>query len=175
MNVPHPRRVIAVLLLIAFAPSLAQACSSSAGGACKCGTGCTCCSNHNDKVGLAAAVTPVTSAVDPSSDVTIQIKDFTYVPREVTVYLGTTITWVNVDPVAHDAVSSYGLFNSFYLAEGGRFSFTFDTGTDGQWDYYCSLHGGMDGLITVLVPEPALAGPAAALVLLARRRRFMPP
>jgi plastocyanin len=60
--------------------------------------------------------------------------------------VGTTVTWTNNDPSQHTATST-GNFDSGVLAQGGTFSFTFDTA--GTYDYICSLHPNMTGQIVV--------------------------
>lgn len=107
-----------------------------------------------------------------SDEVIVQMVNFTFEPALLTVYTGTTVTWVNLDDFVHDTVDLYGLWDSGYMGLEGSFSFIFDEGTDGIYDYVCTLHGGMTGSITVLVPEPTgTVACAGALMLAGMRRR----
>ena len=70
-----------------------------------------------------------------------------------TVKAGTTITFINDDNEhAHNVVSGTRNaptqeFYSGLLQPGQRWSYTFTT--PGVYPYFCSLHPGMDGAITV--------------------------
>ncbi len=80
--------------------------------------------------------------------VRVAMKDFAFVPENVTVKAGQTITWVNEDTAQHDAVSAGGdgpkseLFN-----QGGSYSWKAEKA--GTIPYVCTVHPGMDGTITV--------------------------
>jgi plastocyanin len=77
----------------------------------------------------------------------ISIDNFSFTPREVTVTLGTTITWANHDDVPHTVVSTDQKFRSKALDTDDQFSFTFtDAGT---YSYFCSVHPMMTGKIIV--------------------------
>ncbi|MCA1666498.1 MAG: hypothetical protein LC793_03685 [Thermomicrobia bacterium] len=70
-----------------------------------------------------------------------------------TIAAGTTITFINDDnDHAHNIVSGTRAapttaFSSGLLQPGQRWSYTFTT--PGVYPYFCSLHPGMDGTITV--------------------------
>ena len=81
-----------------------------------------------------------------------------YSPREITVTVGTTISWVNNDAIAHTVTSGFsdgtvgeadGLFDSGFMNEGDVFTYTFDE--VGEFPYYCIPHPWMTG--TVIVTE----------------------
>ena len=75
---------------------------------------------------------------------------------EVTVPVGTTITWVNWDGEFHDVIErSAFLFESPLVNTGEMFQLTFDT--EGVYQYVCDLHGNMEGTIYVTAP---VASPA---------------
>jgi plastocyanin len=88
-----------------------------------------------------------------SGKVTITIQDYEFHPDHLKVKAGTTIAWINRDPVFHTIVSDTGLFQSTMLAVGQMYSHTFDT--PGTYPYYCEKDGGpggegMSGVITVV-------------------------
>jgi plastocyanin len=79
--------------------------------------------------------------------VVISVDNFTFSPGEVRVKSGTRVTWVNNDDVPHTIASSGKLFMSPPLDTGERFSFRSDA--DGRYEYFCTLHLQMTGIIVV--------------------------
>ncbi len=75
-----------------------------------------------------------------------------YLPYELSVAVGTTVTWSNDDLAAHTVTSGNfpehdGLFDSSVFMSGDTFEFTFsDAGT---FDYYCFVHPWMAGIVNV--------------------------
>ena len=75
-----------------------------------------------------------------------------YLPYELSVAVGTTVTWSNDDLAAHTVTSGNfpeddGLFDSSVFMSGDTFEFTFsDVGT---FDYYCFVHPWMAGIVNV--------------------------
>ena len=70
-----------------------------------------------------------------------------YDPYELTVKVGTTVTWVNDDETSHTATAIDGSFDSGYLEKGESWSYTFDTA--GEYDYLCTPHPWMKGRVIV--------------------------
>ena len=77
-----------------------------------------------------------------------------YVPPEITVSSGTTITWTNDDYTIHTVTEgtpggagATPAFDSSIIAPGATWENTFDTA--GDFDYYCTLHPFMTGKVTV--------------------------
>jgi plastocyanin len=78
-----------------------------------------------------------------------------YVPSEVTIAVGGTVTWTNDDTAAHtvtsgnpaDAESVGTLFDSSIIMAGGTFENTFDEA--GEYDYFCIVHPWMTGKVNV--------------------------
>ncbi|MCL5019638.1 MAG: plastocyanin/azurin family copper-binding protein [Patescibacteria group bacterium] len=73
-------------------------------------------------------------------------------PSNLTVTPGTTVMWTNKDSYAHDIASGTpdnpdGLFSKDNLAKGASFNYTFNN--EGTYKYYCKLHSGMNGTVTV--------------------------
>jgi plastocyanin len=76
---------------------------------------------------------------------TVTIRDLAYTPETLTVKAGATVTWVFKDgAIAHD-VKGDG-FRSKVMAEG-TFSYRFTQ--PGTYDYLCTLHPNMTGVIEV--------------------------
>jgi len=87
-------------------------------------------------------------AADPSVPPTeIQIKDFMFAPKELTVKVGSTVTWSNKDDEPHSVVSDAALFRSGALDTNESFKFRFDK--PGVYHFTCSIHPRMVGTITV--------------------------
>ncbi len=78
-----------------------------------------------------------------------------YVPANIAIPAGTTIAWFNDDPNQPHTVTS-GLpnsnnsgteFDSGVMSVGAFFQHTFDDA--GEFDYYCTIHPGMMGRVSV--------------------------
>jgi plastocyanin len=86
-----------------------------------------------------------------AEEVTINIVDFFFDPAEVTVQVGTTVTWVNVGPTDHTTtafVDGDKYWDSAIMHEGDTFSFTFKE--PGSFDYLCGLHPSMKAHLEVV-------------------------
>ena len=81
-----------------------------------------------------------------AEDTMVTIDNFTFAPAQLTVKVGTTVTWKNRDDIPHLVVSA-GKFRSKALDTDDSYSFTF-TAT-GDYQYFCSLHPHMTGTIKV--------------------------
>jgi plastocyanin len=71
----------------------------------------------------------------------------TFIPSEITVAPGTTVTWVNNEAMPHTVVDSNKGFRSKALVKDASFSFTFATA--GDYNYLCSIHPNMKGKVIV--------------------------
>ena len=76
----------------------------------------------------------------------VMIDNFTFEPAQLTVKVGTTVTWKNRDDIPHTVVSA-GKFRSKALDTDDGYSFTFTSA--GDYAYFCSLHPHMTGTIKV--------------------------
>ena len=71
-----------------------------------------------------------------------------FVPANLTVKVGRTVTWVNKDTVTHTVTSEGStLFDSGFMPTGATFQFTFTT--PGTVPYFCTIHPFMKGTIVV--------------------------
>lgn len=91
----------------------------------------------------------------PLSDVVpgatlVVVRDFSFEPREITIEVGGTVTWINCssssDP-AHTTTADQRLWGSPEFVTGESFSFTFARA--GQFPYHCEPHPFMTGEVVV--------------------------
>jgi plastocyanin len=88
------------------------------------------------------------AAAEPAPQaVTIEIKDFAFVPASLTVHPGTTVIWKNLDDEPHTVVSDAGQFRSGALDTTESYSYTFTSA--GSYRFVCSLHSHMTGVVKV--------------------------
>jgi plastocyanin len=78
---------------------------------------------------------------------TVNMDHSTFMPGEITVTPGTTVTWVNKESMPHTVVDLNRGFRSKILAKDGTFSFTFTNA--GDYNYLCSIHPNMKGKVIV--------------------------
>src|ERR1700686_3258241 len=81
-----------------------------------------------------------------AEDTMVTIDNFTFAPAQLTVKVGTTVTWKNRDDIPHLVVSA-GKFRSKALDTDDSYSFTFTAA--GDYPFFCSLHPHMTGTIKV--------------------------
>lgn len=104
---------------------------------------------------LLAALLPlptVAAAAEPAAPppVAVRIDNFTFAPAEITVAPGTTVTWTNADDIPHAVAASDRSFRSKVMDTDGSFSHTF--ATVGDFQYFCTLHPHMTGIVKVVAP-----------------------
>lgn len=103
----------------------------------------------------APAPTPSTPSTPTTVTVTIptgasSLGTAAWVPNPVTLsVVGSTVTWSNTDTASsgHDVAADNGSFDSGLMANGARFSFTFQS--RGTFPYHCVRHPGMVGTVIV--------------------------
>jgi plastocyanin len=97
---------------------------------------------------LFAASPCVKANAQPSAaNAAVKIDNFVFGPQELTVPVGTTVTWTNSDDIPHTAVSTDGVFKSKVMDTDEKFSHTFTKA--GTYPYYCSIHPKMTGTVVV--------------------------
>lgn len=84
----------------------------------------------------------------PVETASVVIERFTFQPRTITVKIGTTVTWRNLDSVEHTVTGENGTGpQSDRLSKDETYSYTFtETGT---FPYYCVPHPYMTGVVEV--------------------------
>ena len=95
-------------------------------------------------------IAPPTVAPTPApagDEVKAQIAGFAFSPADLTVKVGTTVTWTNEDGAPHIVATDDGSFKSETLNKGDTFSFTFSQA--GTFPYHCGIHASMKGTVTV--------------------------
>jgi len=98
--------------------------------------------------GAAFLLTAVFSASPGNAaNIDVKIDNFTFVPQQITVKAGDTVTWTNRDDIPHTVTSKTTAFRSKALDTDDKFSFTFTT--PGTYAYFCSLHPHMTGTVVV--------------------------
>ena len=78
---------------------------------------------------------------------TVTIDGFEFHPPEITVGKGDVVVWVNKDPVPHTATAKGAALDSGSIAASGSFRFT--ATREGRFDYVCTLHPTMKGVLVV--------------------------
>jgi plastocyanin len=94
---------------------------------------------------VTVAAVPVLPA--RAEDTEVNINNFAFTPKELTVKAGTTIVFRNRDDIPHSIVGSNGEFHSKAIDTDESFSFTFAKA--GSYAYSCGLHPKMQGRIAV--------------------------
>ncbi len=90
-----------------------------------------------------------------SGEAGVLMQTIKFVPSELAIAMGTTVTWTNEDDVQHSTTSDTGIWDSGLLGNGQTYSHTF--ADPGVYPYYCTLHGapggeGMSGTVIVIPP-----------------------
>jgi len=118
---------------------------------------------------LAVAATGVSPGIawagSDDTIVVVRIRDLAFVPPEVTIRPGSTVRWINEDPIAHDVTSGSvvsgrrarqvkksrqpdGKFHSGAYGQGKTYEHTFDDA--GDYPYFCTIHPSMTGVVHVV-------------------------
>lgn len=87
---------------------------------------------------LLAAALLVAASPAAAKNVTVDIKNFMFMPMTVTVAEGDTVIWTNRDQIPHTVAEKTRLFRSAALDTSDTYSHTFDKA--GTYDYFCTLH-----------------------------------
>ena len=95
----------------------------------------------------ALALSTMLSAAEP---VTIDIRNFAFTPKEITVAPGTTVVWINHDETPHTVAASDHGFVSKALDTDDRYEHTF--AGEGDIPYFCTVHPFMTGVVHVRKP-----------------------
>lgn len=110
-----------------------------------------CSTSATPKQGLS---TPIPGSQNPNSTTAVQGKEVEitisgnkFDPDNITIPIGTTVTWTNQDSVKHTVVADDKSWKSNSLAKGETFSYTFDKA--GTYAYFCNIHPKMKGTIIV--------------------------
>jgi plastocyanin len=94
-----------------------------------------------------------TPVVSTELQVDVQVIDNDYQPRVLSVIKGATVTWKFAGSIPHTVTDDRGAFDSGIHVKGDEFSRTFDA--SGVFYYYCTIHHGMLGTLTVSEQAPS--------------------
>jgi plastocyanin len=98
---------------------------------------------------IAAAVALLAATPAPAATATtVHIKNFQYVPQNVTIHAGDKITFVNDDDEAHTVSATDKTFDSGGLDTNQKWQYVFKT--PGKFNYFCEMHPYMKGTVTVI-------------------------
>ena len=84
----------------------------------------------------------------PTPAATVAIQNFAFVPATVTIKVGNSVTWTNMDSAPHTATDLANAFDSGSLATGKTFNFTFNTA--GTYTYHCLIHSMMKTAVVIV-------------------------
>ncbi len=102
----------------------------------------------------AVSPSPVTELVSP-----VEVRDFEFVPGDMTVTPGSQVTWTNLGFAPHTVTAEDASFDSGTLAAGESFTRTFEAA--GETRYVCSFHPEMAGVIRVVATGGATGSDTA--------------
>lgn len=95
-----------------------------------------------------SAPSPGASPSQAAAGASVEISGFAFEPAELSVSVGTTVTWTNKDAAPHQVVSDSGSeLASETLSQGGSYSHVFNAA--GTFEYHCAIHPNMTGRIIV--------------------------
>ena len=97
------------------------------------------------------AATEAPGSLEGTGKSNVTMQGLAFQPAELTISAGATVTWTNEDNVGHTVSAGKrgtptGEFDQNVPA-GETFNYTFEE--PGTYDYYCSIHPGMDGIVIV--------------------------
>jgi plastocyanin len=107
-----------------------------------------CNNDPSNPYGSSAATAPSTPST-PAAPNTVVMSGMAFVPSTLTVTVGTTVTWKNVDGVAHTSTSDTGVWDTGRMVGGATATTTFTT--RGTYPYNCVYHASMGMRGTVIV------------------------
>lgn len=96
-------------------------------------------------LGLSSCAPATEEEIVPPDENTVIIEGYEYLPAEITIQAGETITWINKDSVKHNATDD--TFNTGLLAKEESAQVTFEDA--GTHNYHCTPHPYMKGTVIV--------------------------
>ena len=97
-----------------------------------------------------ATTAPTSTPTATPANALIEMGDHFFDPAQITVKVGTTVSWKSVGQATHDLAARDGSFALGAMSFGQTFSFTFTRA--GRYPYVCMQHegDGMVGEVTVV-------------------------
>ena len=96
-------------------------------------------------IGLSAAATLPGLAAHAATDHAVAIQGMKFVPADLAVAVGDTVTFTNMDSAPHTGSAKDGSFETGKLSKGK--SATVTIGAAGDHAYFCKIHTNMKGVI----------------------------
>jgi plastocyanin len=90
----------------------------------------------------------VASPAPQTATATVHIKNFAYVPPNLTIHAGERVTFVNDDDEAHTVTAVDKSFDSAGMDTNDKWQHVFAKA--GTYRYFCQMHPYMKGTVTVL-------------------------
>lgn len=90
-----------------------------------------------------------TNGEEPAQEYDVTMESIEFNPGNITIEVGSTVTWTNEDPVEHTTTADNGEWDSDLMGQGDTFNHTFEEA--GTFPYHCIPHQaqGMTGAIIV--------------------------
>ncbi|MFL6022765.1 MAG: cupredoxin family copper-binding protein [Marmoricola sp.] len=112
-----------------------------------------------------AKAAPARTVAATAATKSVMIENYAFSPAALTVEVGDTVTWTNMDEAPHTVTVSSGpvKFASPTLQKGQTFTYTFTKA--GTYSYYCAVHPDMKATVTVTggsTPVPTMPDPVPA-------------
>ena len=139
----HLALLVASLALLMTVPAVLFSCGTGMGNMGMGDMGSMHAQMHGG--GPKAAQTPVASS---ATEVTVEIRNYDFFPRDLTVQRGARVTWVDRDNAPHDATDVDRAWGTDTLTPGKSATLTFDE--PGVYEYVCTIHPNMEAKLTVL-------------------------
>ena len=113
---------------------------------------------NSDSSSSSSASSTTTAKPQPASSTAastsaVAVKQFQFMPAELVIKAGTTVTWTNEDDILHTATSGAtpgtpdGQFDGPMDGRGKSFSHSFNQA--GRFPYFCNRHTSMTGAVVV--------------------------
>ena len=121
-------------------------------------------------LGMLLGAAPLTAGVADAASQSVSIQNISFMPSQLTVNVGDTVTWTNNESTSTYHTVSSSAFDSSpncmtatgmgCLQPGQHFSHTFTSA--GTFNYHCNVHASMTGTVVVQAAAPATTSPATS-------------
>jgi len=98
-------------------------------------------------VTVTLALTLALAAAGDAATPGVQIHQFKFLPAQLTVPVGATVTWTNGDEETHTVTATDRAYTSTGLEHGEKFAHRFTA--PGTYTYFCALHPHMTATVVV--------------------------
>jgi plastocyanin len=137
--------IVVVIVIIIAGVYFFSMSGTTTGNVVNSGSGITTIPSSNS-----SGTTSTTGTTTSSSGNTygINIMNYAFVPSTLNINAGDTVVWINKDSVSHTIVSDSGSeLSSVSIGNGKSYTHTFNN--EGTFNYHCSIHPNMKGMVVV--------------------------